>query len=109
MKRILVAILAVLLTFSVAFAASADGWKEQFERDEYEAAYPAIKEAAEAGDTDAIAHLAAYYTNGIVVEKDLEKAAEYYRQALEAGYEVVEPAEQEHVKELLGEEAVTAP
>ena len=43
------------------------------------------------------------------MEKDLEKAAEYYRQALEAGYEVVEPAEQEHVKELLGEEAVTAP
>ena len=31
MKRILVAILAVLLTFSVAFASSADGWKEQYE------------------------------------------------------------------------------
>ena len=43
MKRILVAILAVLLTFSVAFAASADGWKEQYERKEYDAAYPAIK------------------------------------------------------------------
>ena len=109
MKKILIVILAAMLALSVAFAASADGWKELYDQKEYEAAYPAIKEAAEAGDTDAIAHLAAYYTNGIVVEKDLEKAAEYYRQALEAGYEVVEPAEQKHVKELLGEEAVTAP
>ena len=68
MKRILVAILAVLLTFSVAFAASADGWKEQFERDEYEAAYPAIKEAAETGDPDAIAHLAACLALGLGVK-----------------------------------------
>ena len=38
------------------------------------------------------------------MEKDLEKAAEYYRKALEAGYELDDPEEEAHVKEVLGEE-----
>ena len=38
------------------------------------------------------------------MEKDLEKAAEYYRKALEAGYELDGPEEEAHVKEVLGEE-----
>ena len=85
MKRILVAILAVLLTFSVAFASSADGWKEQYERKEYDAAYPAIKDAAEAGDPDAIAHLAACLAHGLGVESDPEKGYELALKAAEAG------------------------
>ena len=76
MKRILIAILAVLLALTAAFTASADGWKEQYERMEYEAAYPAIREAAEAGNPDAIAHQAACLAYGLGTKADPEKGYE---------------------------------
>ncbi len=37
------------------------------------------------------------------MEKDLDKAAEWYRKALEAGYEPSEE-DQEHLKDVLGDE-----
>ena len=67
MKKILIAILVAMLALSVAFTASADGWKELFEQKEYEAAYPLIEKAAESGDPDAIAHQAALLANGFGV------------------------------------------
>ena len=85
MKKILIVILAAMLALSVAFAASADGWKELYDRKEYEAAYPALKEAADAGDPDAIAHLAACLINGLGVEADPEKAYELALRAAESG------------------------
>ena len=60
--------------------------------------------AAESGLPHAVFGLGECYYAGKGVEKDLEKAAECYRQALEEGYELVDPTEQEHVKELLGED-----
>ena len=42
-----------------------------------------------------------YLGNG--VEKDLDKAAEYYRKALDGGYEPDEE-DREHLKAVLGEE-----
>ena len=59
---------------------------------------------AESGIPGAIFGLGECYYAGKGVEKDLEKAAEYYRQALEAGYELTDPTEAAHVKEVLGEE-----
>ena len=50
MKRILFAILAAMLAFSVAFASSGNDWKELFDGKNFEAAYPLIKEAADAGN-----------------------------------------------------------
>ena len=85
MKKILIATLAALLALSIAFAASADGWKELYDQKEYEAAYPLIEKAAEAGDPDAIAHLAACLANGYGTEADPEKGYELAMKAADAG------------------------
>ena len=76
---------------------------------DYAKAVEYFTQAAESGVANAVFGLGECYYAGKGVEKDPEKAAEYYRQALEAGYELEEPTEEEHVKEVLGEEAVTAP
>ena len=71
---------------------------------DYAKAVEYFTQAAESGIPEAFFGLGECYYAGKGVEKDPEKAAEYYRQALDAGYELTDPTEQEHVKEVLGEE-----
>lgn len=52
----------------------------------------------------AMTNIRAIYHDGLGTAQDYAKAAEYYRQALEAGYVLIDPTETEHVKELLGTE-----
>ena len=71
---------------------------------DYAKAVEYFTRAAESGAPHAFFGLGECYYAGKGVEKDLEKAAEYYRKALEAGYELDGPEEEAHVKEVLGEE-----
>jgi hypothetical protein len=59
--------------------------------------------AAEQGVPVAMFNLGECCYLGQGVEKDLDKAAEWYRKALEAGYEPGEE-EQAHLKAVLGDE-----
>ena len=59
--------------------------------------------AADKGDADAMFGLGECYYLGVSVEKDPDKAAEWYRKALDAGYEPDETV-QEHLKVVLGDE-----
>ena len=59
--------------------------------------------AAEQGEPIGMFDIGECYYLGQGVEKDPDKAAEWYRKALEAGYEPDEEA-QAHLKDVLGDE-----
>jgi TPR repeat protein len=71
---------------------------------DYAKAVEYFTRSAESGMVNPLFGLGECYYAGKGVEKDLEKAAEYYRKALEGGYEPDGPEEEAHVKEVLGEE-----
>ena len=54
---------------------------------DYSKALELFKEAANDDEPNAMCYLASMYENGIEVEKDLNKAIEYYKKASELGLE----------------------
>lgn len=52
---------------------------------DYDSAFSAFMELAEAGDTAAQANVGYYYDNGLAVARDADEAARWYRLAAEAG------------------------
>ena len=69
---------------------------------DYGKAYDCFQRAAEQGDLQAMFNLGEYFREGKAQEKDLDKAAEWYRKALDAGYQPKEE-EQEILKAVLGD------
>lgn len=69
----------------------------------YEKAYDFLLRLAEKGIPEAMFNLGEYFREGKAVEKDPEKAAEWYRKALEAGY-APDEEDLEHLKAVLGDE-----
>ena len=61
-------------------------WKEPFENEEYETAFPLVQETSDKGDIEATAALAMYYIYGYgETEKDFDKGLELAQKAADAG------------------------
>jgi TPR repeat protein len=52
----------------------------------YEKAFEYYEQAAQQGDTSAMAHLGVMYANGLGVDQSYERAVEYYEQAAHLGH-----------------------
>ena len=119
MKKIILFVLALRLCFAVfsgGFAESAmestvaemtaeelyQTGKEAFDAEDYGKAMEYYQPAADLGAPEAMFALGECFYEGKGTEKDLNRAAEWYRKALEAGYEPNEQ-EQEHLKAVLGD------
>lgn len=84
MKRILLS--AVIAIASTGFAAAdTDQGIQAFKQADYAAALEALRPESRAGDPRAMYVLGKMYGAGLGVEKDLAKAADYYKRAGEAG------------------------
>ena len=100
-------ILSALLVLSAvsAPAESVRDWNElaynAYGNGDYGTALYYFQLAADQDDPVALYYLGFFHENGYGVEQSFEKAAEYYRNALDAGY-VPDEEDQKHVDDVLG-------
>ena len=93
MRKLLFLVIAAL--FITPAAAVADTWAgiEAFKTKQFDVALKELTPEAEAGDRDAIYHLALMYGGGFGVEQDLAKALDLFGQAAKKGHV---PAQKEY-------------
>jgi len=85
MNRLLLTLLLLLGTHTVAVADDFDDGKAAFQREDYATALTKLMKAAKAGDTRAQIGLGSMYENGKGVAQDSVQAVRWYTEAAESG------------------------